>query len=139
MQEALLHAWKIAGRYDSARSSVSTWLTLILRSRAIDRLRSERVVERIRSTVEKENRSLHTSPEGVATVLSRERRQRIRRELARLPEEQEQVLQLAFYGGMTQREIAARTGIPLGTVKTRTLLAMKKLRAALGSEVGDLL
>lgn len=139
VQEALLHAWKIAGRYDPARSSVSTWLTLILRSRAIDRLRSERVVERTRSTVEKENRSPHTSPEGVRAVLSRERRQRIRRELALLPEEQEQVLQLAFYGGMTQREIAARTGIPLGTVKTRTLLAMKKLRAALGSEVGEFL
>jgi RNA polymerase sigma-70 factor (ECF subfamily) len=56
-----------------------------------------------------------------------------------LPEEQRQVLELAYYQGLTQSEIALATGIPLGTVKTRTLLAMKKLRAALRGEIGELL
>lgn len=56
-----------------------------------------------------------------------------------LPAEQREVLELAFYEGLTQTEIAERTGIPLGTVKTRTLLAMKKLRAALRNEVRELL
>ena len=59
--------------------------------------------------------------------------------MAKLPAEQRQVLELAFYGGMTQSEIAERTSIPLGTVKTRTLLAMKKLRKALREEIGELL
>ena len=69
----------------------------------------------------------------------KERRRRLQEEMAKLPEEQRQVLELAFYGGMTQSEIAEQTSIPLGTVKTRTLLAMKKLRQALRAEIGELL
>jgi RNA polymerase sigma-70 factor (ECF subfamily) len=68
-----------------------------------------------------------------------ERRHRVREELVRLPAEQVEVLRMAFFGGLTQSEIAAATGIPLGTVKTRTLLAMKKLRAALRDEIRELL
>ena len=68
-----------------------------------------------------------------------QRRQRLGRALADLPTEQREVLELAFYRGMTQSEIAASTSIPLGTVKTRTLLAMKKLRKALQDEIRELL
>jgi len=68
-----------------------------------------------------------------------QRRQRLIDEMDKLPAEQRQVLELAFFGGLTQSEIAARTDTPLGTVKTRTLLAMKKLRKALADEIGDLL
>jgi len=139
LQEVLAHAWQKADQYRPERSAVSTWLVLITRSRAIDRLRTARVQARTLTAMQQENPLSHTSPEGARAVLSRERGQRVRQEMARLPDEQGQVLEMAFFGGMTQSEIAAVTGIPLGTVKTRTLLAMKKLRAALRSEVEELL
>lgn len=139
LQEAFLQVWNQAERYDPARSSVSTWLVLITRSRAIDRLRSRRVAQRTASAADKEKRRTHTSPEGPADVFRQERRRRLEEELARLPAEQRQVLEMAFYRGMTQSEIASTTSIPLGTVKTRTLLAIKKLRRALSAELEELL
>jgi RNA polymerase sigma-70 factor, ECF subfamily len=139
LQEVFLHVWHHAGRYDPARSSVSTWLVLITRSRAIDRLRSRKVVERVHEAAHQEDAADHASPEGVESVFSRERRQRVKTELDKLPPEQKQVLEMAFYDGLSQTEIAARAGLPLGTVKTRTLLAMKKLRSALRSDIRELL
>ena len=139
LQEVFLQVWNQAERYDRRRSSVSTWLVLIARSRAIDRLRSRQVKDRTLSHLQQENRHPHTSPEGPRSVLLRQRRQRQRREMQGLPDEQRQVLELAFFRGMTQSEIAASTGIPLGTVKTRTLLAMKKLRNALSNDLRELL
>lgn len=139
LQEVFFHVWNQAERYDAGRSSVSTWLVLITRSRAIDRLRTRKVVERTHETAHQEDPVAHTSPEGVEAVLIHERRERVQREIQKLPPEQRQVLDLAFYAGLTQSEIAARTELPLGTVKTRTLLAMKKLRSALRSEIRQLL
>lgn len=139
VQEAFVHAWNRARTYDGARSSVATWLVLITRSRAIDRIRNRNVVERTHATVRSEVREEHASAEGTARVLQGERRSRVRAELASLPTEQRDVLELAFYQGLTQREISEQTGIPLGTVKTRTLLAMKKLRTALRDEIRELL
>jgi RNA polymerase sigma factor (sigma-70 family) len=139
LQEVFLHVWNQAGRYDSARSSVSTWLILITRSRAIDRLRTRKVVERTHETSVQENPPEHASPEGLETVFIHERRERVRSELVKLPEEQRQVLEMAFYEGLSQSEIAAKAALPLGTVKTRTLLAMKKLRSALRDEIRQLL
>lgn len=139
LQEVFLQVWNQAGRYDVSRSSVSTWLVLITRSRAIDRLRTRQVIDRTLSAAQHEATALHTSPEGTSSVLREERRMRLHHELGALPTEQRQVLEFAFYRGMTQSEIAETTGIPLGTVKTRTLLAMKKLRTALGSELRELL
>ncbi len=139
LQEVFLQVWNQARRYDPRRSSVSTWLVLIARSRAIDRLRSRQVKDRTLSHLQQENRHPHTSPEGPGSVLMRQRRKRLRREMQELPDEQRQVLELAFFRGMTQSEIAASTGIPLGTVKTRTLLAMKKLRNALSTDLRELL
>jgi RNA polymerase sigma-70 factor, ECF subfamily len=139
LQEVFLHVWNNAARYDAARSSVSTWLVLITRSRAIDRLRNRRVVERVHEAAHQEDRVGHTSPEGVESVFFRERRQRVKSELDKLPPEQKQVLEMAFYEGLSQSEIADRAGLPLGTVKTRTLLAMKKLRGALRSDIRELL
>lgn len=139
VQEAFVHLWNRAGGYDPSRSSVATWLALVTRSRAIDRVRNRGVVERTHMAAERESGGAHASAEGAARVLDAERRRRVRAELASLPDEQRQVLELAFYDGLTQREIAERTGIPLGTVKTRTLLAMKKLRTALRDEIRELL
>lgn len=139
LQEVMLQAWRQAGRYDPQRSSVSTWLVMMARSRAIDRIRSRKVIDRTLAAAQREETRTHESPQGGRNVLNQERAARLRDELARLPVEQRRVLELAFFGGMTQREIAAETEIPLGTVKTRTLLAMKKLRDALRDELGDLL
>ncbi len=139
VQEVLIQAWKQAERYNPDRSSVATWLVMMTRSRAIDRIRSRNVVDRTLAAAQKEERRTHESPEGGRNVLQQERAARLQTELAALPPEQRQVLGLAFFSGMTQREIAGETGIPLGTVKTRTLLAMKKLRAALSEEAGELL
>jgi len=139
VQEAFLQVWNQARGYDPGRASVSTWLVLIARSRAIDRLRSRRSSERLAVAVAAQTAARHTSPRGLETVSFRERRERVRHELEALPAEQRQVLELAFYGGLTQTEIAAQTGIPLGTVKTRTLLAMRKLRKALRDDVRELL
>lgn len=139
LQETFLQVWNQAGRYDPRRSSVSTWLVLITRSRSIDRLRSRQVKQRTALAAQREKTKIHTSPEGVGNVLLQERRERLQGEMKALPDEQRQVLEMAFFKGMTQSEISTETGIPLGTVKTRTLLAMKKLRKALKKEIGELL
>lgn len=138
VQEAFVYAWRQASRYRPESSSVATWLILITRSRAIDRLRSAAASQRALTTAGTATET-HTSPEGVGNVLSRERRERVRQELDRLPGEQVEVLVMAFFGGLSQTAIAAATGIPLGTVKTRTLLGMKKLRSALRAEIRELL
>lgn len=139
LQEAFLQIWRQAERYDPARASVVSWLSLITRSRAIDRLRSRKVMERSAVAAHAESSRRDESPRGPGNVLKAERRERIQAALANLPAEQRQVVEQAFFEGLTQREIAERTGIPLGTVKTRTLLAMKKLRAALREELKELL
>jgi RNA polymerase sigma-70 factor (ECF subfamily) len=139
VQETLLQVWGQAGRYDPRRSSVATWLVLLARSRAIDLLRSRRVRERAVEAAGEETLGVHASPEGPAAVWYEERRSRVLAALAQLPADQRHVLELAFFGGLSQREIADLTGTPLGTVKTRTLLAMRKLRQALRSEIDDLL
>ncbi|MBV8201110.1 MAG: sigma-70 family RNA polymerase sigma factor [Acidobacteria bacterium] len=142
LQEVFIQVWNRAERYDPARSSVSTWLVLLARSRAIDRLRSRKVVERTHEAGAQAAPGTaegYASPEAVENVFIQERHERVRREMAALPAEQRQVLEMAFYQGLTQSEIATQAGMPLGTVKTRTLLAMKKLRNALRQEIRELL
>jgi RNA polymerase sigma-70 factor (ECF subfamily) len=139
VQETFLQVWRQAARYDPTRSSVSSWLVLMARSRAIDRLRNRRVAERVVHAAEGEASEVDTSPGAERNVFFAERRARIRRALAALPAEQREVIELAFFRGLTQSEIALKTSTPLGTVKTRTLLAMKKLRAALETDLRELL
>lgn len=139
LQEVFLRVWQEYQRYDPERSSVATWMVLIMRSRAIDRLRNRRVVEKVHGAAFQEGGEMYTSPEGAVNVLDRQREGRVRSELLDLPAEQRQALEMAFFEGLTQSEISERTGIPLGTVKTRTLLAMKKLRKNLRQEIRELL
>jgi RNA polymerase sigma-70 factor (ECF subfamily) len=139
LQEVFIHAWRRADRYDPGRSSVGTWLALIARSRAIDRLRSRRSAARTAEAAGREAPPGHESPRAAGAVLAGERRARVAASLGGLPPEQREVIELAYFGGLSQSEIAGATGIPLGTVKTRTLLAMKKLRSALAAEIEALL
>jgi RNA polymerase sigma-70 factor (ECF subfamily) len=138
LQEVFVHAWNQAAGYDPTRARVSTWLVLLARSRAVDRLRTRQVGERVVAAAGREA-PVQESAEGLERVQDGERRRRVLAELVRLPPEQRRILQLAYYGGLTQTEIADAEGLPLGTVKTRTLLALRKLRRALDGEVRQLL
>lgn len=123
-------AWRQAGNYDSSRGSPLAWLMTIARSRAIDRLRSNRQ-DQHNEAIDDANGlvSSSISPEE-ASVLS-ERQRLVRTALDSLVPEQREVLELAYYGGLSHTEIAEKTGHPLGTVKTRTRLGMMKLREML--------
>jgi RNA polymerase sigma factor (sigma-70 family) len=133
LQEVFLSVWRNGGAYDPARGSVRSWLFAQVHHRAVDVVRRE----------EGERRRTQSNPptlgdeRGVDDVIEESwlaaRRQQVRRALAGLPQEQRQVIELAYYGGLTQTQVAERTGIPLGTVKSRTLAAMRRLREALRS------
>jgi RNA polymerase sigma-70 factor (ECF subfamily) len=135
VEKAFSQIWKDAGRYDAERGSVAAWIVTIARSHALTMRRSEG--RRLRHD---EMRSQFLLEEGTITAASPlqnmvagEDRQAVERAMSRLPEEQERVVRMTFFEGLTQAEIAERLGIPLGTVKTRVRLAFVKLRAALDS------
>lgn len=120
--------WRQASTYDSKRGAPLAWLMTIARTRGIDRLRSGRYEQRNKDQLDSigEVSATTTSPEE-ATVTS-ERRQIVRKALDALSAEQREVIELAYYSGLSHSEIALRLGQPLGTVKTRTRLGMIKLR-----------
>ena len=132
IQDAFHAAWRNARSYDPGRGSVRTWLLAIARNAAIDWRRTRgRRAERERPL----DALTDTSDPSADALLERiALRGRVRGALAALPPEQREVVVLAFYGGLTQTEIASRTGAPLGTVKGRARLAMAQLRRTLGSE-----
>lgn len=138
VEETFWQAWRQAARYDTTRGAVSTWLTTIARSRALDRLRAKRrrqedamsdLTETKRAAVEETARRGDDPASGAEVS---ERRALVRQALLALPPEQREVLELAYFRGLSQTEIAERTGQPLGTIKTRVRLAMEKLRDRLG-------
>jgi len=132
VQETFLELWRRTSAYDSARGGRENWAVLIARSRALDRLRARA------SAARAEERAAADSPDPspVPFDLAHETEQgaQVRRALASLPVEQRQVIELAFFAGLTHTEIATRTSEPLGTVKTRVRLAMEKLAARLAEE-----
>jgi RNA polymerase sigma-70 factor, ECF subfamily len=121
-------AWRQARSFDRKRGSPIAWLTTIARSRAIDRVRSGRYEQQNKEPIESagELRAQSLNPEE--TSLISERQELVRFALDSLSPEQREVLELAYYSGLSHTEIAERLGHPLGTVKTRTRLAMIKLR-----------
>jgi RNA polymerase sigma-70 factor (ECF subfamily) len=130
-QEVLWKVWRRAGEYDPARSAVSTWLTVLTRRAAIDRLRAR---QRHLRLVEAQPRESATAlPEVADAVIVRSRFAPVRRALRTLPREQRQILEMTYVRDLTQREIAQLTGLPLGTVKSRVSLAIKKLRRSLAA------
>jgi RNA polymerase sigma-70 factor (ECF subfamily) len=135
--EVYTQVWRQAANYDPRRGTPSAWLLTIARRRAIDRFRATDQTRRRQeplSTVETA-RSDDADPEESASEA--ERRQLVRTALESLPPEQREVIELAYFGGLSHSEIAARCSLPLGTVKTRTRLAMVRLRSALGSLEGE--
>jgi len=124
-------AWRQAASYSAVRGSPMAWLTTIARSRAIDRLRRGR---QERERCEPLDRAAQAAAPGASAeddVTARERGAVVRAALAALPPEQRDVIELAYFGGLSHTEIAAERGLPLGTVKTRTRLGLTRLRETL--------
>jgi RNA polymerase sigma-70 factor (ECF subfamily) len=133
VQETFVDVWRRAPEYEAARGSPQAWIATICRTRAIDRLRSRAANARVITQLQID------PPVGPSPVEAAERRQireQIESALSRLPPEQRKVLELAYFEGLSQSEIASRTGEALGTVKTRVRLGMEKL-AVLLAEVKE--
>lgn len=137
LQEVFLQVWQHARSFDPERGRAFTWLVTLARSRAIDRLRAVDSRER---TAQRSAEEAPPAPESGAwadeEAIRAERAEAVRDALAELPEEQRQVLVLAYLEGMSQSEIAAAKNQPLGTVKTRTRSGLKKLSEALRIRLG---
>jgi RNA polymerase sigma factor (sigma-70 family) len=127
VQEAFLAAWRTAVSFDPARGSASTWLLTLVHRRAVDLVRRE---DRRRG-VSIDDLPVPAGDATDETAEVRERRRVVQAALAELPPEQRQALELAYYGGLTQSELAERLGVPLGTVKSRMFAALAKLRELL--------
>ena len=121
-------AWQQAGRYTSDRGVPGAWLLTIARSKSLDRLRSLRR----RRDEQPADESIFDKQPAVGDPLSildsNERAAHVSLALRQLPDEQREVLDLAYFDGLSQSEIAERLGLPLGTVKTRARLALRKMR-----------
>jgi RNA polymerase sigma-70 factor (ECF subfamily) len=135
VQDVFAQVWRDASRYERARASVAGWIVMLTRTRAIDRLRAQKARPDQTAGVEPAFVAPLTSPERSpeALTISAEDVQLVRGALSQLPENQRSLVELAYYEGLTHSEIAERTGVPLGTVKTRLRTAMATLRAALAT------
>ncbi len=134
VQDVFVRLWRRPEQFDSQRGRFVPWLLSVARHRAIDERRS--ADRRLRHEGEAgTNHEILRVPDGsrdpaVAALLSEDRAE-VRRALAGLPDEQRRAIELAYFGGLTQREIAQALQQPLGTVKTRIRLGMQKLRSAM--------
>ena len=133
IQECLLEVWRRAANFDAEKGQALGWIVTLVRRRTIDRLRRKsaygRAQERFRAEKETECGVVaHCGADEEAA--QSDTAQVVARLIANLPKAQQDAVQLTYFRGMTQRQIAAFTGIPLGTIKTRLELALRKLRAS---------
>ncbi len=132
VQESFLAVWRNSAQYDARRGSVQAWLCRVVRNRAIDRLRG--VAGRQRHDQPLDVLAPMASRVDVESdVVRHEQTRTVNCAVSALPRAQREVIELAYYGGHTQTEIASMTAVPLGTVKGRTRSAMRSLAAALDS------
>ena len=139
LQEVFLGVWRDPSAYDGARGSFSSWLLAVVHHKAVDAVRREES-QRRRQTLAQEDLALDepmaardVEEEAWTRVVAAQ----VRSALGALSGPQREALTLAYYGGYTQREVAALTGTPLGTVKTRMLAGMRRLKAELGDTTGS--
>ena len=134
VQEAFLAVWRNPGGYDPQRGSVRAWLMGMVHHRAVDTVRRE---ESQRRRVEESQLSDPVvQPDPAEDVVDEiglpEERRAVRAALDELPAEQRQVIDLMYFDGLSQSKISDQLGLPLGTVKSRTLLGMRRLRSSIG-------
>jgi RNA polymerase sigma-70 factor (ECF subfamily) len=132
LQETFLQAWRQAARYDPDRGSPIAWLIKIARSRGIDRLRQLRLKTlRDGGPIEEWHEQVQTQPSVEAMAMEQNTQGVVYMEIDKLPIEQREAMTMAFFGGLTHHEIAKRLATPLGTIKTRIRLGIKKLQEAI--------
>ena len=131
LQTVFTRVWQEAGRYDAAKGSVASWLLSWIRNASIDRLRRRDAHHR--ATLHSVDRGHDEAPPDTS-----EERKKLAQAVADLPPDQRQVIELAYFDGLSQTQIAQKLGEPLGTVKTRMRLGMNKLRQALPVLSGEL-
>ena len=136
VQEVFLTCWRGAG-YDASRGAVPSWLLAVTHHKAVDLVRKEERLRARRASEEALEDLAQASGSAEDQAWSLLQAAAVRGALRDLPTEQREVLMLAYYGGYSQREISAITGVPLGTVKSRTLGAMRRLRTVLGPRVTE--
>jgi len=124
LQEVFMQLWRKPEAFDSARGSLPAWLAVIARNRAIDALR-----KRIPQT-DLEGVMVAVEPDLAGAAELKRAAEQIRRKLAEMPELQRSALEMAYFEGLTHSEIAAKTGTPLGTIKTRIRTGLTSLRTA---------
>ncbi len=132
VQESFLSLWRSGARYDRARGSVRTWVLGIVHNRAIDSLRRSVVHDRRRASDEGIEERFEARERTEVEVARLSESEEIRQALLTLPAEQSRVIELAYFGGFTQSEIATMIDTPIGTVKGRMRLGLEKMRAQLG-------
>ena len=136
VQDVFIQTWDKAKLYDPAKGKPLTWALTMTRNRSIDRIRAIQRRSRLRDDFEKETVADESAGirEALSGVDASERTQILRDAVGRLSPEQRKVIDLAFFGGLTQSEIADRLGEPLGTVKARARRGLMKLKELLGEK-----
>jgi RNA polymerase sigma-70 factor (ECF subfamily) len=127
VQEAFLQIWRSAGAYRPERGKASTWLLTFVHRRAVDLVRREQK----RRTLPAVGDPRDSGPGADEAVVARSRREIVQDALRRLPAEQREPIELAYYGGLTQSELAERLDQPLGTIKSRMFTGLQRLRVLL--------
>ena len=135
-QQVFTQAWQSSARYDASRGVVAAWLLMMARSRAIDCLRRRNPARDGLSDDDRLAAIPDPGPTVEHVVATSEQVERVRTAIEALPADQRTAVELAYYDGLTQSEIAARTATPLGTVKTRVRSALHALRAAVAAVGG---
>ncbi|HSG38335.1 MAG TPA: sigma-70 family RNA polymerase sigma factor [Thermoanaerobaculia bacterium] len=131
LQEVFLQVWTQADRYEAGRSTPRGWILMLARSRALDRIRRRGSSQRREEAASGEKAGEVAPPVGTERLESLESRRQIHSALELLTPEQRRCIELAFFEGLTHTQIATRLEAPLGTVKSRILMGMNKLRQAL--------
>jgi RNA polymerase sigma-70 factor, ECF subfamily len=135
LQDVFAQVWRQAARYDTSRGTVIGWLVTLTRSRALDRLRRGRTRPQATDDEPQAQEVPDTSPAVDLALVSAERAAAVRAALEALPDNQRVPLELAYYEGLSQSEIAAKLDVPLGTIKTRMRQALARLREAVADRV----
>ena len=136
VQEVFLQLWRDASSYRQDRGNVSTWIVAITRSRAIDKLRSRRS-RRVLDPVENDEDLAETLPDPAGRPDDLDNQLLVRKAFGSLAVDQRVAIEMAYYEGMSQSEIAEALREPLGTIKTRIRSGLLKLRQALSSSAGN--